>query len=58
MKNTATIDALLIRETEGRLLVDVGESAPVWLPKHSCTHDAETQTVTMPEVLAIEMGLV
>jgi hypothetical protein len=52
------IDAILIDKTENALLVDVGDDENVWLPSQTCTHDRDTQTVTLPEWLAIERGLV
>lgn len=56
--NLIDLEARLIHETEKARRFDFGGSEPVWLPKSSHEWDAEEQTVTLPEPLALEKGLI
>ena len=55
------LSGLYRHETEEAWLIDFGENDPTWLPKSQCEIEEEndgTVTVTLPEWLAIEKGLV
>jgi hypothetical protein len=46
-----------VRETERAILLDVGNDAPIWLPK-SQVEDNGDGTYTVTEELATEKGIV
>ena len=56
------ITALLLGETDKAIRIDGGHEAPVWLPKSQVEYerngDGSTFTVTLPEWLAKEKGLI
>lgn len=56
--NLIDLAARLVHETEKARLFDFGEDKPVWLPKSSHEWDEAAQTVTLPEPVAIDKGLV
>ena len=51
-------EARLVRETEEARCFDFGGSENVWLPKSQHEWDESDQTVTLPEPVAIEKGIV
>jgi hypothetical protein len=51
------IDAELIHETADGILIDDGDRE-LWLPKRFAEYDARTGTVSLPEWLAIQEGMV
>lgn len=56
------ISVVLVHETEKAVLVDHGGDGNVWLPKSAIEIEADsngkTHTVTLPEALAQEKGLI
>lgn len=54
--NLIDIEARLVHETDKAWLLDVGNEKPVWVPKSAAEFDGET--LTMPEPLAMEKGLI
>lgn len=57
--NLIDLEAFLVRETEKARCFDFGGSENVWLPPNSKHEWDETdQTVTLPEPVAIEKGIV
>lgn len=51
------IACVVLMETAKAWRVDAGGEAPVWLPKSQCEVNGDG-TVTMPEWLALEKGLI
>lgn len=51
------IECIVLMKTAAAILVDVGKKEHVWLPE-SQTEDNEDGTVTVPEWLAMEKGLI
>lgn len=56
--NLIDLEARLIHETEKARRFDFGGDEPVWLPKSAHEWDEDENTVTLPEPLAIEKGLI
>ncbi len=56
--NLIDLEARLVHETEMARLFDFGGEKPVWLPKSTHEWDEASQTVTLPEPVAVEKGLV
>ncbi len=54
--NLVDIPARLIVETEKAWKLDTGDKTPVWIAKSTAEFDGET--LTLPEPLAVEKGLV
>lgn len=54
--NLIDIDARLVRETDLAWLLDTGDKKPTWIPKSAADFDGET--LTLPEPLALEKGLI
>lgn len=58
------VEGTLVHETkpgkadEGAYLFDFGGKEPVWLPKSACEWDAHDKTMTLPERLATDKGIV
>ena len=52
------LEASLIHHTDEAWLLKTEMQEKVWLPKSSCDFDPYTRTVTLPERLAIDKGLV
>lgn len=50
-------DGVVIHETDDAYKFVSGENT-VWLPKSRCTWNPDNRTMTVPEWLAIEKGLV
>jgi len=44
----------LLHETPKAYLVDDGSGKKQWVPKSQCEYDPDTQTLTLPEWLAVE----
>lgn len=56
--NLIDIEARIIRESEKARCFDFGGAKNVWLPKSQHEWDGGDNTVTLPEHLAIEKGIV
>lgn len=56
--NVIDLEARLIGETEKARRFDFGDDKPQWLPKSQHEWDEDDQTVTLPEWIAVERGLV
>lgn len=56
--NLIDLEARLVHGTEKARKFDFGGTEPVWLPKSSHEWDEDAQTVTLPEPVAIDKGLV
>lgn len=54
--NLIDLPARLMHETDKAWLLDTGDDKPTWVPKSAAEFDGET--LTLPEPLAIEKGLV
>lgn len=56
--NIIDLEARLVRETEKARCFDFERAQGVWLPKQQHEWDEEHRTVSLPEPLAIEKGIV
>lgn len=56
--NLIDLEARLVHETDRARLLDFGDDKPVWLPKSTHEWDEDSGTVTLPEPMAVEKGLV
>lgn len=60
--NLVDISVVLVHQTEKAVLVDAGGDRNVWLPRSAieieCDANGKTWTVTLPERLAMEKGLI
>lgn len=56
--NLIDLDARLVHQTDKALLMDLGDKEPVWLPKSAVEFNQATGTLTLPEPLAHEKGLI
>lgn len=52
------IAGIVKHQTEKAYLFDGGGDEAVWLPKSQCEWDEEEKTMTMPEWLAKDKGLI
>lgn len=56
------VSVTLVHETDRAVLIDHGGDGNVWLPKSACEIEKDangkTWTLTLPERLAIEKGLI
>jgi hypothetical protein len=52
------IACVIIHETERAWLIDAGTDAHVWIPKSIGEYDPTDNTMTMPEWMAHEKGLI
>jgi hypothetical protein len=57
-KELVDIEGELRHETEKAYLLDHGADEPVWLPKSMCEWDMDSGTMTMPQWLAKDKGLI
>ncbi len=52
------IACIIVAETERAWKIDHGGDEECWVPKSQCEWDSETKTMTMPQWLAIDKGII
>ena len=52
------ISCMILHETERALYIDYSGTEPCWVPKALCEYDDTDGTLTLPEWLAQEKGMI